>query len=50
MSQDQTRVEVFSRSVGWERRAATNGESVVLTSLGVTLDVDELYFNPLADH
>ena len=38
------------RSVGWERRAAPAGERVVLASVGVTLDVDALYFNPLADH
>jgi len=47
VSQDQKRIEVFSRSRGWEGMAASAGESVALASIGVILEVDDVYFNPL---
>ena len=30
--------------------AAGAGESVALASIGVILEVDDVYFNPLSDH
>lgn len=50
VSQDQKRIEVFSRSRGWEGQAVGAGASIELASIGVVLDVDDVYFNPLADH
>ena len=47
VSQDRKLVEVFSRDHGWQRASAGSGDAVAVPSLGVTLDVDELYFNPL---
>jgi Uma2 family endonuclease len=47
VSQDKRRVEVFSREQAWKPAVAGPGESVVLPSIGVTLAVDEVYFNPL---
>ncbi len=47
VSQDDKRIEVFARDRGWERTVASAGERAVVPSIGVTLDVDEVYFNPL---
>lgn len=48
VSQEERRVEVFSRDRGWSVVSAMAGETVVLASIGVTLAVDDIYFNPLA--
>lgn len=47
ISQDKKLVEVFSRDRGWERVIASVGEKLQVPSLGITLDVDDIYFNPL---
>jgi Uma2 family endonuclease len=47
VSQDTQHIEVFSRQRGWERITAGPGETVHLSSIDVTLTVDEIYFNPL---
>jgi Uma2 family endonuclease len=47
VSQDKKRIEVFSRERAWEPAVAGPGESVLLPSVGVTLAVDKVYFNPL---
>ncbi|MDB5219852.1 MAG: hypothetical protein JWO86_7779 [Myxococcaceae bacterium] len=47
VSQDKKLIEVFSRERGWEVVVAGTGDEVILPSIGVTLDVDEVYFNPL---
>jgi Uma2 family endonuclease len=48
VSQDKRVIEVFSRERGWEGVTAAAGQAALLPSLGITLDVDEVYFNPLA--
>lgn len=48
VSQDKRGLEVFSRERGWERVTAAAGQLAILPSLGITIDVDEVYFNPLA--
>lgn len=48
ISQDQRRIEVFSRNNGWKVIAGTAGETVTLTSIGVALVVDDVFFSPLA--
>lgn len=48
VSQDKQLIEVFSRDRGWERVAAGAGEKVFVQSIAATLDVGEIYFNPLA--
>lgn len=50
VSQRERRVEVFSRGTGasWLMTPYGPGQKVPLPSLGVELDVDALYFNPLA--
>ncbi len=48
VSQEERRIEVFSRDRGWSVVSAMAGETVVLSSIGVTLPIDEIYFNPLA--
>ena len=48
VSQDLKRIEVFSRDADWACVTANDGESVLVSSIGVTLTVDELYFDPLA--
>jgi Uma2 family endonuclease len=49
-SQTEAHVEVFRRGAGgsWELREARAGGTVELASLGIRLDVDALYLNPLA--
>jgi len=47
VSQDKKLIEVFSRDRGWEGVSAGSGQGLLLPSVGVTLDVDEVYFNPL---
>ncbi|HSO31685.1 MAG TPA: Uma2 family endonuclease, partial [Labilithrix sp.] len=47
VSQDKKLIEVFSRDRGWEGISAGGGQGLLLPSVGVTLDVDEVYFNPL---
>lgn len=48
VSQARRLIEVFSRERAWERTSAGSGAKVLIPSIDVTLDVDELYFNPLA--
>jgi Uma2 family endonuclease len=47
VSQHGKRIEVFSRERGWQPVSAGPGEGAALPSIGVTLAVDEVYFNPL---
>jgi Uma2 family endonuclease len=47
VSQDTRCIEVFARQRGWERITAGAGETVHLSSIDVTLAVDEIYYNPL---
>jgi Uma2 family endonuclease len=47
VSQTQPFIEVFVRADGWARTTAGPGDRVTLASLGVTVDVDEMYANPL---
>jgi len=47
VSQDGPRLEVFRRGPeGWVLSEATSGGAIELRSLGVTLSVDALYFDP----
>lgn len=52
LSQDSRRVEVYSRdeqqSDLWHYREYGTGGRVALPSLGITIDVDDVYANPLA--
>jgi Uma2 family endonuclease len=48
VSQDTKRIEVFARKNGWSRESAGAGETLEISSIGVSLRVDDLYFNPLA--
>ncbi len=50
ISQHERRIEVFSRGAGssWLMTPYGKGERVPLPALGIELDVDALYFNPLA--
>lgn len=49
VAQDEPRLELYRRnpSGGWQFDEARSGESLTLTSLGVSLDVDEIYRDPL---
>lgn len=47
ISQDKQQIEVFSRRKEWERQRVGAGETLALSSLAVTLRVDDVYFNPL---
>lgn len=51
MSQHKPHVEVFRRSDAghWELYEAIAGQQIELRSVGCTLDIDELYRDPLAD-
>lgn len=50
VSQKSKRLEVFRRGPegGWILFDARPGESLVLASLGVSISVDEVYFDPMA--
>jgi Uma2 family endonuclease len=50
IAQDEPRIEVYRRSArgGWELFEARSGERVELESLGVSLDVNAVYENPLS--
>ncbi len=49
VSQDVRRIEVFRRTPeGWMLIEAGPGQHIELRSLGVTLDVDAVYFDPAA--
>jgi Uma2 family endonuclease len=49
ISQHTRRVEVFHRAnEGWLMTEAVAGSSVTLSSIGVTIAVDDLYHDPLA--
>ena len=50
VAQDEPRLELFRRNDAghWELHEARTGESLELTSIGVTLAVDEIYRDPLA--
>lgn len=48
VSQNERRIEVFSRDRGWECMSASAGEIATLASVDVALAVDDVYFNPLA--
>ena len=47
VSYDRRRIEVFSRDSGWAPAVFGEGERASVPSLEATLDVDEIYFNPL---
>jgi Uma2 family endonuclease len=47
VSQDKKVIEVFSREREWRVVRAAGGEVALVASIGVKLDVDEVYFNPL---
>ena len=51
VAQDKPRIELFRRGEAgvWEFCEAGAGEALQLASLGVRLDVDEIYRNPLRD-
>ncbi len=49
VSQNKPRLELFTRSGGrWQLSEAGPGEQLVVEPLKVTLDVDDVYANPLA--
>ncbi|MEW5739453.1 MAG: Uma2 family endonuclease [Myxococcota bacterium] len=50
VSQASRRIEVFSRGEGvsWLMTPYGAGQRVPIPSLGIELDVDAVYFNPLA--
>lgn len=49
VSQDEARLELFRKNEAghWEMHEARPGGSIELRSIGVTLDVDEIYRDPL---
>ena len=49
VAQDEPRLELYRRADArhWEFHEARSGESLQLTSVGMTLEVDEIYRNPL---
>ncbi|PRP90741.1 hypothetical protein ENSA5_61750 [Enhygromyxa salina] len=51
MSQHEPRIEVFRRNEAgrWELYEAVAGQRVELASVGASLDVDEIYRDPLAE-
>lgn len=50
VSQDARRIELFRRSPeGWVLSEAGSGERLELRSLGVTIDVDAVYFDPTSE-
>jgi Uma2 family endonuclease len=50
VSQDAKRIELFRRSPeGWVLSEAVGGQSLELRSLGVTIDVDAVYFDPTSE-
>jgi Uma2 family endonuclease len=50
VSQESRRIELFRRiPEGWVRSEAGGGERLELRSLGVTIDVDAVYFEPTSE-
>jgi Uma2 family endonuclease len=51
MSQREPRIEVFRRNEAgrWELYEAVAGQRVELSSVGCSLEVDELYRDPLSE-
>ena len=51
VAQDEPRLELYRRTDAghWEFHEARTGESLKLTSIEVTLDVDEVYRDPLTN-
>ncbi len=43
VAQHEQRLEIYSRKDGWNRRTAITGDSVEMPSIGVTLEVREIY-------
>lgn len=50
VSQDTKRIELFRRSPeGWVLSEAVDGQSLELRSIGVSIDVDAVYFDPTSE-